>query len=344
MKIGIYSDIHSSRNDAEISETNIHNIHSSVLWAREEFKKQGCELIVNTGDFFDSDTIDAETNYMVSDIYKKHGKMKEIIVCGNHEIKDAEGKYNSLCMLDNYPNVTIINNLDTMKIGDITFIFQPYTKDINKMKELQAALQSIKGKKVLFSHLTYINVPNIRLNENIKGEIDYNWIKDDVDLIFNGHIHIGLESDKYYQVGTITGFTFNDDYTFHKPGIIIFDTDTLEVKRIENPLSILYEKTVYNKLKVKFPERTCLRVDCPAGKALDIEKKLAEMKLLSYKIRIMAEDTKDSEVTIKKDFNTYTNPASALYDFIKIEKGAFTEEELKSFIKDYIEESKQEVK
>ena len=337
-KIGIYSDIHLSKNDNQIDEKNIHNIHESVIWARNTFKQEGCDLIIDCGDLLDKSDIDAETNYILSDIYKKDLGIKEIIICGNHEIKDIDGTYNSLCVLNNYKNVEIYNKIHTLKINDdLTLIFQPYTKKEENIKELVNTLDSIKSKKVLFSHLTYINVPNIKLNENIKGEIDYNLVKDRVDLIFNGHIHTGLESDKYVQIGCITGSTFNDDYTFHKPGIIIFDTDTFEIKRIENPNAILYTKINYKELtQLKDINNKYFRIDCLPDELEKVNEQIQKLGLEKYKIKIVNNNsTVKTNTEEKVNLNIYTDPITALNNFIETEQGSFDKEDLKGFIKEY---------
>lgn len=342
MKVGIYSDLHLSKNDVKISETHTHNVFDSIKWAKDTFKQEKCELVIDCGDMLDSDVIESEANRMISQIYANNAKdIKEIILCGNHEMKDALGHYNSLCMLNNYPNVEVIDNLKVMEITkDLTFVFQPYTNKEESIDKLVDTLDKIKGKKVLFSHLTYTNVPNVKLNDKIKGEITYPVVRDKVDLIFNGHIHIGLESEKYYQVGTLTGLSFNDDYRFHKPGIIIFDTDTFEVKRIDNPLAVLYVKTSFDKLNVKELDRTYLRIDCPTDKVEETKKKIEKLGIKKYKLQILTSDTNDEVENEKTDFNIYSSPAEALYDFVKKEKGIYTEKQLNTFINEYIENLK----
>ena len=338
MKLGIYSDVHLSKNDNRIDEKNIHNIHESVIWARDTFKKEGCELIINNGDMIDSDNLDSYTNYILSDIYKKNIGIKEIIICGNHEIKDIDGTYNSLCVLDNYKDIEVYNKIHTLKIkDDLTLVFQPYTRKEENIKELIDTLDSIKGKKVLFSHLTYINIPNIKLNDNIKGEIDYNSIKDKVDLIFNGHIHIALESDKYVQIGCITGSTFNDDYTYHKPGIIIFDTDTFEIKRIENPNAILYTKINYKQLsQIQDIKNKYFRIDCTPEEVEGVNELIQKLGIEKYKIKIVNNNsTTKTDTEEKVNLNIYTDPITALNNFIEIEQGSFDKEDLKGFIKEY---------
>jgi len=350
LKLLVYSDIHTSPKDDEIygleKSQNIHNIFKSMLWARQLAKDLKCDKIINNGDFLDSDKIEAEVSYLVSKIYENNTQ-EELILLGNHEIKDVKGKYNSLNILKPYPNIKIIDKISMSKAGDTTLIFQPYSKDPEAIKKLVYTLDKIKGKKILFSHLTYVNVPNVMLNPNIKGEIDYRSVRDKVDLIFNGHIHIGLESDKYVQCGTLDGISFNDDYKspYHKPGVIILDTDTLKWERIENPYAILYKKVKWDKIDIidkSELNRTRLSVECPAEKIEEVRKQLENLNALSYRITLQASTIKDengNEIE-KTDFNLYTDPSQALYDFIKIEKGIYTEELLSGFIKEYVEGEK----
>lgn len=308
-----------------------------MLWARDTFLQEGCQLIINDGDFLDSETIRPETNYLISHIYKNN-KQKEYILLGNHEKKDAEGKYNALNILDNYPNISIINELKVipLKDEDTVLIFQPYMK--SDWKDLCATLDKYKDKKrILFSHLGYDNVPNV--NSMLKGEIDYNLLKDRVDKIFNGHIHIGLESDKYIQVGILTGLNFSDAYPFHKPGIIIYNTETDEVKRIENPNAILYQKCKYTDINsIKDIERTHLRVECPSDKIEKVTEQCEKLNCLSYKIKVILEEKQKEVDREKVDFNLYTNPSQALYDFFKTDKSVFTEEQINTFLDEYIKE------
>lgn len=339
MKIGCYSDIHLSRNDINLSEANSHNIFESILWARQVFKDEGCELIINNGDFLDGDTIDAETNYIIREVYKNN-KQKELLLCGNHEIKDKDAKYNSLNILDNYPNLEVINKIRVIKLDNITLVLQPYTNNEKHINKLIDTLDKIEGKKVLFSHLTYRNVPNIYMSDAIKGEIDYRKVEDKVNLIFNGHIHNALESQKYVQVGILTGLSFSDDYDKYKPGIIIFDTDKMSFKRIENPNAILYVKTNYNNLDLENLQRTYLRIDCPSNKIEEIQHKLDKLNVFRYKLKLILENNQNAQEIIKQDFNLYSDPTLALRDFIKTETGIYTTEQLNTFINEYYEEIK----
>ncbi len=318
-----------------------------MTWARGIAKEHNYKII-NTGDFLDSDKIEAEVGYLVSNIYKDN-TIEENLLLGNHEMKDSGAKYTSLNILKPYPNLNIIDKLKVEEVEPgIFFIYQPFTKNPDDIKTLCDTLDKIKGKKILFSHLTYVNVPNVYLNNKIKGDIDYNMIKNRVDLIFNGHIHVGLESDKYVQIGTLTGSTFGDNYSFHKPGIIIFDTKDLTFERIENPYAILYINATYDEFKTKFNKkdteqnRIRLCVECPAGKVEELKKKLDKLDLLSYKIKIISQPKENNDGE-KTDFNLYTDPSQALYDFVKTEKGVYTEKQLDDFIKEYIEGNKTSV-
>ena len=329
-----------SKNDTSINENNSHNILDSILWARETFEKEGCELIINNGDFIDSDTIDAESNYIISQVYKNN-KQKEILLCGNHELKDKDAKYTSLNILDNYPNIEVNNKLKTKKIGDTTLIFQPYTNKEEDIAKLLKKLDTIEGKKILFSHLTYRNVPNVYMSDKIKGEIDYNTVADKVDLIFNGHIHKALESDKYVQIGNLAGLNFSDDYDVHRPGIIILDTDTLEWRRIENPKTILFIKTNYANIDLGDElSRAYLRIECPVTKLKETQEQIEKLGITRYKLKLLSEAKDAANSEDKKDFNLYSDPASALRDFIKVETGVYTTEQLNDFINRYYENQK----
>lgn len=338
MKIGIYSDIHASRNDKVFSQTNSHNIYDSMLWARQTFKDKGCDLIIDGGDFLDSDSIDAETNDLIYKIYKNNVQ-KELILLGNHEKKDAEGKYTSLNILDNYPNIEIIRELKAIDIDNNTvLIFQPYMR--SDWKELCALLDKNQGKKrILFSHLTYDNLPNIKMMA--KGEIDYLLLKNRVEQIFNGHIHIGLETEKYCQIGQLTGLSFSDEYSFYNPGIIIYDTETNKIERIENPKAILYQKLKYTDIdNIKNIERSHLRIDCPPTKADELNQKLENTNCLSFRLKMIIDENKTNkeDSSNKVDFNLYTSPAQALLDFFKTEKTIFTEDQINTYLEEYIKE------
>ena len=311
-----------------------------MQWARSLFKEKGCGLIINDGDFLDSDVIKSETSHVIAEIFKDNAQ-EEILLLGNHEMRDANGQFNSLSILSNYPKLRVINKLTKITLSDGTnLIFQPYTSKMENIKKLTDLLDETKGKKILFSHLTYSNLPDVYMPG--LGEIDYNVVKDRADLIFNGHIHTAFETANFIQVGTLTGLNFSDDYTYHRPGVIIFNTETLTWERIENPKAILYQKTNVTNLKnLKDLDRSIIRVDCPAGQSEKIREQLEKVKCLRYKLKVLVDENTKVVAEDKPDFNLYTNATEALKDFIKIDKSIYSEEQLSNFIQEYVANKKE---
>ena len=334
MIITIISDTHLSKNDIKLTETNSHNVYDSLIWADGVAKENNSDIVLINGDFLDKDVLDSETNTLISDFFNQAQNKKYLFLLGNHEMMDADGNYNSLNILKNYKNVEVITKLKTLSSGDKTLVFQPYTKKVENINELLQTLSSNKN-NILFSHLTYDNVPGI--NSLIKGELDYLAIRDKVNKIFNGHIHIGLEADnnKYIQIGTITGLNFSDNYNYSKPGIIIYDTENDTFKRIENPNSYLYiTATPDNIDNIQNQKRVHLRIECKYSDIEKLKDKLDSMNFLSYEFKITVNDKKEQEDKI--DFNLFDTPEKALKQFIQIDKSIYDENQLVDFIETYL--------
>ena len=134
MKIGIYSDLHISRNssimplhkeDSKYS-TRLQMILDTGKWMYEEFEKQGVELIVNCGDTVDSSVLKADEISALQEFYSYSKGVEEYHIVGNHELSDKN--FYSTSILNQLKFVTIVDRIKSFYIGDVGIAFIPYVK------------------------------------------------------------------------------------------------------------------------------------------------------------------------------------------------------------------------
>lgn len=252
MKIGIYSDAHFSKNSSILVGKNpgsgytrrLENLIQSFGWMYRVFTERNVDLIINCGDMTSSETISSEENSALAEALSFGGRVPEIHLLGNHEIKDAGRRFSSVDLLGGYAHCRIIRDVEKIDIG-VSLVFLPYTCNEDSINAIQERLLEIDRPSVVFSHLGYLGEG--LLNGN--GFIDTNGIDKDTVLlnanvrkIFNGHLHNPLEVGNYIQIGSLIGNGFGDSYRFAKPRILVYDTESDVLERIVNPNAILFYK------------------------------------------------------------------------------------------------------
>lgn len=251
MLLGIYSDAHFSR--ASSIMTNQSNYRyserldmliESFKWMYEVFQDNNVDMILNLGDLVSSDSLDAETSSALSEALSySDNSIEEIHLIGNHERKSNDSSYNSISLLKNYPNIKLIDSSEIYTLTDsgkkLALGFISYTNDESSIDEFLESLSKKRvSKRLLFTHQMY----NGCLPTSLVGGLDAEYIFNayNISKIFNGHIHIGKQVGNYVQPGALVGMSFGDNYSEHKPGIILYDTVSDEINWIENPYAKLY--------------------------------------------------------------------------------------------------------
>lgn len=310
MKIGILADIHfkASKNIFDRLEM----CKQSLLWAYQQFEKENVDLIVNLGDVYDSSVVSAETIQTVSEVYRVHPDIHEIVVSGNHDSF-------------NYLN-TVVSHLAIH--NDVEVFTEPEKRlgfsvlSYRKTKDVTEDLLKELSNDVLFSHID-INKSTSGTGFRLPG-VEPELLSNCFGNVFNGHIHHGeMITQTVSNVGSLVCHSFSDRPE-SRLGITIFDTDSKTSKLIENPHTYYFETVkgsteveVMNKLKKTQArgQRTILRVIVPVhlrdfARDLLLTKKFVNTRVLtaaSEKTEVNDSINKQSinQIDLKKEFDEF---------------------------------------
>lgn len=240
MIIGVYTDPHWCMNSSILSPTQgqygqrLEALIESYRWMYDLFGTD-VDAIVNGGDLTDNPYLKSEEITAISKAFSMSKGVPEYHLLGNHEKQSESSAFHSLSMIDLLPNFKVIDKPQRMDINrDVSFL--PYTH-----KPKLSTIRELEG-KVLFSHVTVLGSYLTSIYKATSG-IDTDYLDDCFDLVINGHIHSSQwVSKRVLNLGVMAGVSFNDSYKLHYPSVAILDTDTLELKIIENPHAIRFIK------------------------------------------------------------------------------------------------------
>ena len=198
-------------------------------------KKEGIDTILDLGDTFDNRkgvdlrSLDwAKSNYF--DIIRDNG-MKMISIVGNHTAfyKDTNDINTIDLMLREYDNIRIVEECEEITVGGLPILFIPWINSENDAKTYQMIQQSTCN--VAMGHLElngFVATHGHVMDVGADFEC-YNKFKH----VFSGHYHTRSNNGSIYYLGNPYEMFWND--VNDKRGFHIYDTDTLQLKTINNP-------------------------------------------------------------------------------------------------------------
>ena len=248
MKVLVVGDIHWStyssilRSRGNHFSTRLEYLIKSLSWVEQVAKEHGCEEEVFLGDTFDKPDLTAEEISALSEVeWNTSSRIKHFIV-GNHESGIASLVYNSTQILH---KVGVIE--DTPYIYPVDehteFLFLPYITEDNRKPLVEYLKNRQSNKKlVVFSHNDIKDFQMGMFLSTTGFSIDE--IEKNCDLYINGHLHNGgwVSPRKILNLGNLCGQNFSEDAFKYEHHIAILDTDTLELKFIENPYALNFYK------------------------------------------------------------------------------------------------------
>lgn len=252
MKIGIYSDLHISTTSSIMPlyykdskyTTRLQMIIDTSKWMYKTFSDNNVELILNGGDTLDSHTLKSPEISALSEFYSNSKGVPEIHIPGNHEVFSNNLDFYSDSILRNLSFIKIYDK--PTKVNDIISVI-PYMSTDNIMPDM---LKSISN-KILLSHID-IKGSHLRPEYIMDDGIDAEILAEYFNLTINGHLHtaekIDTSKNLVYNIGSISSISFSDNNNYI-PSICIIDTDTLEIKRFNNPFAILFRKITINTIE-----------------------------------------------------------------------------------------------
>ena len=246
MKVLIYTDPHWCQHSSIIRSygkkhsTRLENLINSINWCERLAEKEGCTEIICAGDFFDRTDIVAREATALKDI--EWANMPHMMLVGNHEADDQALTFLSLDVFDN-PNFKIIRTPwhEFIEGSKTVITYIPFlTEEIRK--PFKDYLYKDAAKQIVISHN---ELKGIQYGPAVSK---YGFELEDlesVDLFINGHIHNGSFLNKRktaLNLGNLTGKSFEEDAKTYTHNVIILDTETLEMRFIENPYAFNFYK------------------------------------------------------------------------------------------------------
>ena len=234
MKVAIITDQHFGfKKGSKIWLDYFQKFYDEVFFPT--LKKEGIDTILDLGDTFDNRkgvdlrSLDwAKSNYF--DIIRDNG-MKMISIVGNHTAfyKDTNDINTIDLMLREYDNIRIVEECEEITVGGLPILFIPWINSENDAKTYQMIKDS--KCKVAMGHLElngFVATHGHVMDVGADFEC-YNKFKH----VFSGHYHTRSNNGSIYYLGNPYEMFWND--VNDKRGFHIYDTDTLQLKTINNP-------------------------------------------------------------------------------------------------------------
>lgn len=218
---------------------NMQSWHEITLewsrWLAAELQNKNITDIIISGDFFHyRSEIAVNTLHIASDILDIWKEFNILILVGNHDafFKNSS-EVNSVAIFKGRDNVTIIDELTTIKFGDKSLVFCPWGTTVN----------DIPKSDIVFGHFSIETFSETQYKTCDHGMRSQDLLKKS-DLIITGHFHIRQQRD--YKAGTILylgnpyEMSFND--LNDQKGYYILDLITKKFDFYENNISPKHKK------------------------------------------------------------------------------------------------------
>lgn len=238
MKVAIITDVHiGARNDSLVIADHQRRFFEQTFMPT--LIERGIKHVICMGDIFDRrkyvnfKTLDLAKEYWF-DPMKAAGITMDITV-GNHDCYYRNtNSVNSpqLLLSEKYDNITIYSEPTEINIDGRDILYLPWINDENR----EAALKLIANTnaKLVMGHLELTGF------QMYAGSVMQHGMErtlfDKFDKVLTGHYHHKSDDGRIFYLGSPLEYTWSD---YNDPrGFHIFDTDTMELEYIQNPVRI----------------------------------------------------------------------------------------------------------
>ena len=303
MKILLYADTHFSLNSSillgstDSLQGRLEHLVNSFRWMYELAKEKRVDLIVDLGDLVDSSKLSATEITAVSEALSFNKDIPELHILGNHERQSENGRINSINFINLMNNHRLIVEPEQI---DNRYSFIPY------QNYKDGDLDELPNTEYAFTH---IDIKGFLLGGTwtLKTGLTPDYLMSKYDYIVNGHLHTGgyVVNNLYKTIlnlGSISGQNFSSK---GNPRIGILDSESRDMKFIDNPYGIRFDSVVCNTLSevielnksiVNSDNNFCIQIKVPIHLVEDTSKILeSNNKILAKKIKIDSEKVVISE-------------------------------------------------
>jgi DNA repair exonuclease SbcCD nuclease subunit len=240
MKVAIITDTHFNfKKGNKVFHEYFEKFYKNIFFP--SLKKYGVDTVIHMGDIFDNRKA---TDYWSIDwtkrvILEPLKKYNVYLTVGNHDIfyKNTTDLNSPILLMGDYKNIKIMTSPETVNVGGTDILFLPWITPEGE----QDALNAIKETpaRIAMGHLELNDFYPQRGHAQVNGR-DKNIFKK-FDRVFSGHYHTRSDDGKIFYIGNPYQLYWSD-YN-DKRGFIIFDTETYEIIKIENPYEMF--KIIY---------------------------------------------------------------------------------------------------
>ena len=255
MKIAILNDTHFGvRNDSEAFRNYQLKFYNEIFFPYLE--KNNIKTLIHLGDVVDRRKF---INFQTASIFRKEffdrlweQKIDTHIIIGNHDtyFKTTNGVNaidNLYTSFDGINEPFIYTRPKVVEFDGVPILFMPWICDDTR-EESMHMLNTAKA-DLCFGHLEIkgIEMQNGVINEHGNDKADFNRF----DRVVSGHFHKHTDDGHIFYCGAQYEMTWSD---YQDPkGFHIFDTDTRELSRIENP-NLMFKKIIYNDKETNYDD------------------------------------------------------------------------------------------
>lgn len=300
MMIGVYGDLHITKNMRSLQGIWEDSIIKSMHHMYNKFDELNIELAVCLGDFFDAPRIEAKHMHLVLPILEEINSKTypTYILLGNHEAESIES--NILEFIVNFNNIIPVTN--TMYLEDMLFI--PYYDN--------PSLHEMKNSSVVFTHHDIYGSSLSSGKTTAYFGLDPMIFKD-AKLVMNGHVHLkSRPSPNIINTGSLLVSQQGELRVGDYPSYYILDTKTAKIEEYENKYSMIFltiEEEEAHKLSSRY-----------------------ESESLVLKVEYEGEIPKDFEYTDRVSWRKKISSIGSKEDFI-VSSSNF---DMKNYLTDYI--------
>src|SRR6056300_1635116 len=243
MKIALLNDTHfGCRNDSPAFIEYQNKFYNNVFFPY--LKEHNIKTLVHLGDVVDRRKfINHNTAHNFKQVFWNRLEDLNIdthIIIGNHDTYYKNtNEVNALQNLNINKGAKIYTRATTVNFDDLDILFLPWICDDNYDDSLYAIDNSTTT--IAMGHL---EVKGFEMHKGVYN--DHGLEKSQFnkfEKVLSGHFHKKSDDGRIYYLGTQYEITWSD-YKCPK-GFHIFDTDTRELTRVENPYR-MYKKIIYN--------------------------------------------------------------------------------------------------
>lgn len=199
-------------------------------WLKKQLSQKGIRDIVIAGDIFhDRNEVSVLTMHVANNFFKILKEFNIIILVGNHDAYYRErSDVNSIDLLNGWDNITIINDITTIKAFDKDVTFVPWASPVS----------DIPNSDLIFGHF---EIASFKMNKSKICAHGLNSVDllNKSRLIISGHFH--YYDERNYSNGTIiyTGCPFQLDWgdSSTTKGIHFLDLKTFKREFVPNESS-----------------------------------------------------------------------------------------------------------